>query len=248
MYENLKKLRKDKGLTQEEFAASIGIPTNTYGNYEKAVREPGSDFWIAVAEKYHVSIDWLMGFADDPHRTKYAAMSRFEEKYYALDDYGKRLVDAVMQIENERARAPQENAVVDLGLIRHYLYSPAAGPGGLISGSDYEDIPRTAEMPSGADYCLTVSGDSMEPYIHDGQMIFVSEDGEVQQMDVGVWYYQGGTYVKQYAVATDGTVHLLSANPDRRNTNIQVPPEAVSWLVCFGKVIGIKKLPPPPYW
>jgi phage repressor protein C with HTH and peptisase S24 domain len=245
---NLKALRLTTGLTQEDFGAQFGVKKTTYSGYEKGSSDPPSSFFLEVADKYHVSVDWLLGFADDPHRTKYAAMSRFEEKYYALDDYGRRLVDAVMQIENERARQPQENAVVDLGLIRHYLYSPAAGPGGLISGSDYEDIPRTAEMPSGADYCLTVSGDSMEPYIHDGQMIFVSEDGEVQQMDVGVWYYQGGTYVKQYAVAPDGTVHLLSANPDRRNTNLQVPPEAVSWLVCFGKVIGIKKLPPPPYW
>lgn len=246
---NLKALRESVGFDQQkDFARELGIPANTYGGYENGQREPKIEFWTTLADKYHVSIDYLMGFTDDPHRTKYAAMSKVEEKYYALDEYGRRLVDAVMQIENERAREPKEAVVVDLGLIRHYLYSPAAGPDGMISGSDYEDIPRTPNTPRNADYCLTVSGDSMEPYIHDGQMIYVSEADPVQEMDVGVWYYQGGTYVKQYAVAPDGTVHLLSANPDRQNTNIRVPPEAATWLVCFGKVIGIKKLPPPEYW
>ncbi len=87
----------------------------------------------------------------------------------------------------------------------------------------------------------------MEPYIHDGQMIYVSESEPVREMEVGVWYWQGGTYVKQYAPSYDGGVYLLSANPARENCNVTVPRDALPGLVCFGKVLGIKKLPPPIY-
>ena len=247
MYENLKALRLKLGMKQKEFGESVGVKSTTYQGYETGVRQPGSDFWIAVADKYNVSIDWLMGFTDDPQRSKFATPSTLDRKYAALDAHGRRVVDLVMDAEAERVQEASAAQVVDMGTIRHYLYSPAAGPDGLISCSDYEDIPRTAGMPQEADFCLTVSGDSMEPYIHDGEMIYISETAPVREMEVGVWFFQGGTYVKQYAPSYDGSVYLLSANPKREDANVRVPPEAVPGLVCYGKVLGIKKLPPPIY-
>lgn len=66
MYKNLKALRDSVGLTQKEFGKSVGIAKTTYNNYETGIREPKSDFWIAVAKKYGVTIDYLMGYSDDP--------------------------------------------------------------------------------------------------------------------------------------------------------------------------------------
>ena len=250
MYENLKALRKEKGMSQAQFAESIHIPTNTYSNYEKRVREPDSDFWIAVAEKYNVSIDYLMGFTDDPKRSKYATPSKLDQKYAALDDYGRRIVDLVMDAETERVRvqkAEVETVVVDLGTIRRYLSRPAAGPNGMVEGEDYEDIPRTADMPSGADFCVVVSGDSMEPYIHRGETVYVSETAAIEPLDVGVWVIDGATYIKQYYPLDDGGMMLLSANPDREAANIHIHPDGNQSVQCFGKVLGIKKLPLPEY-
>lgn len=250
MYENLKALRKEKGLSQAAFAESIHIPTNTYSNYEKRVREPDSDFWIAVAEKYNVSIDYLMGFTDDPKRSKFATPSKLEQKYAALDDYGRRLVDLVIDAETERVRvqkAEVETVVVDLGTIRRYLYAPAAGPGGMVDGVDYEDIPRTADMPSGADFCVVVSGDSMEPYIKDGETVYVSETAAIEPLEVGVWTVDGELYVKQYYPLDDGGLKLLSANPDRETANIHIHPDGNQSMTYWGKVLGIKKLPLPEY-
>lgn len=67
VYVRLKELRDSLGLTQAEFGKSIGIAKSTYNNYETGIRDPKSDFWIAVAEKYGVTIDYLMGFSNDPH-------------------------------------------------------------------------------------------------------------------------------------------------------------------------------------
>lgn len=67
MYIRLKELRDSLGLTQAEFGKSVGIAKSTYNNYETGIRDPKSDFWIAVAQKYGVTIDYLMGFSDDPH-------------------------------------------------------------------------------------------------------------------------------------------------------------------------------------
>lgn len=250
MYEHLKALRESENLTQEEFGGLFGIKKTTYQGYESGKREPDSDFWIAVAEKYNVSIDYLMGFTDDPKRSKYATPSKLDQKYAALDDYGRRLVDLVIDAETERVRvqkAEVETVVVDLGTIRRYLYAPAAGPGGMVDGVDYEDIPRTADMPSGADFCVVVSGDSMEPYIKDGATVYVSETAAIEPLEVGVWTVDGELYVKQYYPLDDGGMMLLSANPDREAANIHIYPDGNQSVQCFGKVLGIKKLPLPEY-
>ena len=66
MYPRLKEFRESQGLTQEEFGRSIGLAKSTYNNYELGIRDPKSDFWIAIATKYNVTIDYLMGFSDSP--------------------------------------------------------------------------------------------------------------------------------------------------------------------------------------
>lgn len=173
---------------------------------------------------------------------------KIEPKYKQLDSHGRRVVDLVVDAELSRVIAEaRETPVYDLPTIRHYLYSPAAGPDGMISGEDYEDIPVTPETPKNADFCLTVSGHSMEPVLYDGQMIYISEREPVQPLEVGVFYYQGGTYVKQYGPEPDGSVTLLSVNPSCEENNVTLKPDEVPSLVCFGKVLGVKRLPRPTY-
>lgn len=69
MYGNLKVFRESLGMTQKEFAASLSIGLTTYNGYETGARDPKSDFWIAVAKKYGVTIDYLMGYSPEPDKT-----------------------------------------------------------------------------------------------------------------------------------------------------------------------------------
>lgn len=172
------------------------------------------------------------------------------QSFRALDGHGKKLVRLILDAETERVRvqkAEVETVVVDLGTIRRYLSRPAAGPNGMVEGEDYEDIPRTADMPSGADFCVVVSGDSMEPYIKRGETVYVSETAAIEPLDVGVWVIDGATYIKQYYPLDDGGMMLLSANPEREASNIHIHPDGNQSVQCFGKVLGIKKLPLPEY-
>jgi phage repressor protein C with HTH and peptisase S24 domain len=117
----------------------------------------------------------------------------------------------------------------------------------MVEGEDYEDIPRTADMPEEADFCVVVSGDSMEPYIKDGQTVFVSETAAIEPLEVGVWSVDGAAYVKMYYPLDDGGLMLLSANPDREASNLHIRPGGNQSVQYFGKVLGIKKLPLPMY-
>lgn len=61
----LKLYRRKNGLTQEQVADYLGIPKKTYQNYEREVRDPDSDVLCALADRYGISLDELVGRDDD---------------------------------------------------------------------------------------------------------------------------------------------------------------------------------------
>lgn len=58
---NLKKLRKNLGLTQEEVATKLCLARSTYRNYENNEREPNIETLIKIADYFDVSLDYLCG-------------------------------------------------------------------------------------------------------------------------------------------------------------------------------------------
>ena len=62
--DNLYKLLKEKGLTQEDAAKGADIILRSYRRYEAGEREPAASTLIKLANFYGVSIDYLVGRSD----------------------------------------------------------------------------------------------------------------------------------------------------------------------------------------
>lgn len=64
---NLKELRKNSNLTQEEVAKMLNTNQVTYGRYELETSEPNIETLIKLADYYDVSLDYLVGrgYAND---------------------------------------------------------------------------------------------------------------------------------------------------------------------------------------
>ena len=58
-------LRKERGITQKQAAADLGVSHALLSHYEKGIRECGLDFVVRVAEYYDVSCDYLLGRSPD---------------------------------------------------------------------------------------------------------------------------------------------------------------------------------------
>ena len=58
-------LRKEKGMSQKQAAAELGISQALLSHYEKGIRECGLDFLVRVAKYYDVSCDYLVGITSD---------------------------------------------------------------------------------------------------------------------------------------------------------------------------------------
>ena len=60
LFENLIRLRKERGLSQEAVAEAVGIRSRTYQNYEDGDRTPPLEPLIALADLYDISLDELV--------------------------------------------------------------------------------------------------------------------------------------------------------------------------------------------
>ena len=59
--QKLKALRKEKGLTQEQLAALLGVERSSVGKYEgKSQIIPSDDIKLKIAEIFNVSVDYLL--------------------------------------------------------------------------------------------------------------------------------------------------------------------------------------------
>lgn len=68
--EQLKVIRKSRGITQKQLAQAIGASERGIQSYEIGERKPAFDQLIALADYFGVSIDYLVGRTDNPEVNK----------------------------------------------------------------------------------------------------------------------------------------------------------------------------------
>lgn len=64
--ENLKTLRKNKGITQEELAARLNIVRQTVSKWEKGQSVPDAEMLVKLAEIFEVQVSQLLGSRIEP--------------------------------------------------------------------------------------------------------------------------------------------------------------------------------------
>ena len=61
---HIKKLRKGRNMSQEQFAGEIGVATNTISRIETGTVPLSAEVALKIKEKFTVSMDYLFGFSD----------------------------------------------------------------------------------------------------------------------------------------------------------------------------------------
>ena len=101
----------------------------------------------------------------------------------------------------------------------------------------YED-----EVPHGTDFAVTISGESMEPTISDGDTVCVSwkQRKFLQNGDIGIFNVDGKTVCKRYFIGRNG-LYLVSDNEDLKDSNIFISYNSDERFICRGKVLGHRR-------
>jgi len=64
----LKHLRKTNNLTLEQLGQSVGLRKSSLSDIENCKQPISFDAAIRIADYFDVSLDYLVGRSDDPHR------------------------------------------------------------------------------------------------------------------------------------------------------------------------------------
>lgn len=253
----LKSMRMEQKITQQGFADAVGVSVVTVRNWENNVKKPTMDTILSMANVLQVSTDALLGFnLKEPDRLTLTSVEhRLILDFRVLDEYGQKAVRTICDLERNRVEtttAKTASNIIRLRGAQRYHRSPvrkseryiprytnpaAAGFSAPLDGDDFEMILVDENVPAQADYAVNIQGDSMYPYIKDGDMVYVQKDCRISVGDVGIFCVDGSMYCKQYYVDDEQNLLLVSANPDMKQSNVFVAAESGSTVTFCGKVL-----------
>ena len=220
--------RKEKGLRQEELGAMVSVRKNAVGAWEAGRSRPDLNSVPVICEALGISLEEFFGVRDKTS-AKAEVPECFAEKYDALSQYHRQIVLREMDVLLEMQKAAAKKQRKLIRIYRNDL-SACAGPSVSIGETQgemvwIEETPRTLQ----ADEIIRVSGDSMAPVFHDGDMVLVKHASSLRPGETGVFTNGDSGYIKVYQPY--GLHSLNPKYPDMFfNDNDEVR--------CIGKVIG----------
>ncbi|MFO0321375.1 MAG: XRE family transcriptional regulator [Bacteroidota bacterium] len=167
IFSNLKYLRLQKGLSQEQLADNLGITRSRLGAYEENRNEPSIDLLITISDFFHVAVDALV-----------------------RGDFSKTSLDGMMKIGKNRMLFPiliDEDGKDVVELV------PLKASAGYLQGyadPDYvERLPRMKLpfLPIGKHRAFPIKGDSMPP-IKEGSFIVAKYLEKLEEVKNGNTY------------------------------------------------------------
>ena len=184
----IEQARRDMGILQEDVSkrlASYGVTVSrkSISKWETGLTVPNAHQLIALC--HVLGIEDVLGYFGKP------VLNR--EGFRKLKEYKQDLIAS--------GRYKPDN----MGGEIRYIDMPvgilpvAAGVGEYLDSDAFEMLsyPQSA-VPQDAEFGVRVSGDSMEPVYHDGQIVWVQRCDSLRAGEVGIFVYGGKGYLKEY--------------------------------------------------
>ena len=244
--ERLRQRRTELKMSQAELARRLGVTPSTISNYENGQNAVREDILLRLFQVLDVDANYLYQDACAGRSFPLSVEEkRLIVKYRALATAGRQTLHAVADaLTAYQAELDTLVPAAEIRQIPLYCCPAAAGYASPVFGEDFDYIDVTGDVPAGADLAVRIQGDSMEPFIPDGSVVYVNRD-PLANGDVGIFCVDGEMLCKQYVQDGLGMVYLFSLNRRRSDMDILLPPSSGRSLVCFGRVL-LPSRPPMP--
>ena len=233
--EYIEKYRNEHELSARAFSTLSGLSVQYVRNLERGINNNGKlcyptvATYSKVAKATGVTETELLLMLDDTVTINPELSNReiiLVQKFRVADDDIKKTVENVLDGVSLRRKK-----IIP-------LFCAAAGPGEPPSQDGFEDYEVDEDSP--ARFAVKISGDSMEPEFHAGDIVLCHrkrpEIGEIAVMMV-----DGYIYVKQYI--TDGVnIYLRSLNRKRKDCDVDLWASGDQRVEGYGTVIH-KRIP-----
>ena len=253
--ERIKKIKNERKITNEQLSELTGIPLGTLSKILAGISDsPKLVNIVAIADALGCTLDYIVSGATENNNNYTLSPDEIHliEDYRALDSHAKELVSVVISKELDRISPsgakekmtvviPRERVTKKMSYMEAsgalarrtvpvYQMPVSAGPGVYLDDTTTEEISiPDNEKTYACDFALRISGNSMEPIYHHGDLVLVEDCDSVEVGELGIFVLDGDGYFKKF-----GGDRLISLNPEYGDILIKNFSEAI----CCGRVIG----------
>lgn len=232
-------IMEEKKISYGELSGLTGIPKSALQRYVtgETPKIPIERIEI-IAEALGVDAEYLVGWESTPTLQISDDAQHIGVLYDRADDVDKMLTHNVLdKYDNDKIVSISTSKKNPGGFVEFDVYDEpaAAGRGNYLADPmcHREQFPAFM-VPKGTDFCVRISGDSMEPVVSDGTTVFVKQTMTVENGKVGIFLLNGEAFCKQLIVDKENRqIRLRSVNP--KYDDIIVTPEDT--LITIGQVL-----------
>ncbi len=222
------KYRKSLHLTQPELSElllkeGIEVTDKALSSWESGRTEPGVNQLFTLCKLLGIKDIYEDVFGTNP----YNPFSRLNE---LGKDRAYEYID--MLASNEKFAKQATAATGSRKTIKLYTLGVSAGTGNFLDDDDFEEMETDEFIPTGADFAVHITGDSMMPMFRDRQIIFVHSQNTLEDGEIGIFSLDGNAYCKKLMRNKKGTA-LISLNKKYR----PIPVTENSTCAILGKVL-----------
>lgn len=188
---------------RNDIARDLDIPYTTVTSWLKAEFYPRIDKIQLLANYFGIQKSDLVEKRNDKD------MQQEEPNKYVLDLYNSLSPNNQLETVRYMRFLKTSNNTTEPKI--QILGQTAAGKPIEYGDSYAQDVDDVSNIPDNADYALVVNGDSMEPLIKNGQLIYVKECPDVENGEIAVVEIDGAvTCKKVYKWADHIELHSLN--------------------------------------
>lgn len=223
-------IRKQRGISQKEMATllvkrGINITNQAVSKWESGASQPSATQFLVMCDI--LDITDISGMF----------LGKSNELFEGINEEGRQKVAEFAGFIRDSgcydapdAPAPRGSKVRKLPV---YDLEAANGLGKLLDMTEYELLDVGTEVPHSANFGVRISGESMEPDYHDGQIVWIQQCSKLEHGDIGVFMYEKSCYFKRLRDRVGGT-RLQSVDANYPDVIITEPES----MLVFGKAIG----------
>lgn len=185
----------------------VKITKTDLSQYVNDKTEPRQDKMYILSKALNVNEAWLMGFNVEKERIP---------DWKRHDD----IISIYEQLEKNRQKKVYSYAEkqledqIKLKTVKVYGQTAAGDP--ITYGDDIVEEKEASYIPSGADIALVVKGDSMEPEIEDGSIVFYKRQPNIENGEIAVVEIDGnGVTCKKVKFDYDNKKIILQSLNDK---------------------------------